>query len=154
MDIADSKTFDLHWRMKLNSRMTYFTLTSPHIPLASSLAEALKILNALGVPVVEVMDNEHSFRADTEHFNIAIYPDGDTIKSVWYNDALGRESEEARGQKIERYLERYGALSNWKMTMDNGWMQYWFNERDGATMVYGVHMDVIRFNRYDPDPSE
>lgn len=129
--------------------MTHFTLASPHIPFSSSVAEALKILDALGVPVVEVMDNEHSFRADTEHFDIAIYPDGDTVKSVWYNDALGRESEEARGQKIKLYLERYGSLSNWKMSMDNGWMQYWINEPDGATMVYGIHMDVIRFNRYD-----
>jgi hypothetical protein len=134
--------------------MTHFTLTSPHIPFSSSLAEALKILDALGAPVVEVTDNEHSFRADTEHFDIAIYPDGDTVKSVWYNDALGRESIEARARKIKLYLERYGSLSNWKMTMDNGWMQYWFNERDGAMMVYGMHMDVIRFNRYDPDPTE
>jgi hypothetical protein len=130
------------------------TLTSPHIPFSSSLAEALKVLNTLGVPVVEITDNEHSFRADTEHYEIAIYLDGDTIKSVWYNDPLGRESEEARGQKIKLYLERYGSLSNWKMTMDNGWMQYWFNESDGATMVYGMHMDVIRFNRYHPAPTE
>lgn len=32
--------------------------------------------------------------------------------------------------------------------MENGWMRYWFNPVDGVNMVYGIHMDVIRFNEY------
>jgi len=32
------------------------------------------------------------------------------------------------------------------MRMDNGWMHYWFNDKEGIQMVYGIHNDVIRFN--------
>jgi hypothetical protein len=35
------------------------------------------------------------------------------------------------------------------MRMDNGWMRFWINPKAGVSMVYGIHMDVIRFNKYD-----
>ena len=126
-------------------------LETPHIPLRISLAEALKLLEALGVPLLEDPE-EQCFRADTEDFSAAIYTDGEQIKAVWFNDPLGRESEEGMAQKVELYLQRYGNLGHWEMRNDNGWMRYWFNEQDHVSMVYGVQMDVIRFNRFDPVP--
>lgn len=46
------------------------------------------------------------------------------------------------------YLDRYSSLNNWELRLDNGWMQYWFNDVDKMQMVYGLHKDVIRFNQY------
>lgn len=34
------------------------------------------------------------------------------------------------------------------MRMDNGWMHYWFNDKEEIQMVYGIHNDVIRFNMF------
>ena len=48
----------------------------------------------------------------------------------------------------------HGALTNWQKRMTNGWMDYWYNEPDRVAMVYGCHMDAIRFNRLDADPGE
>jgi hypothetical protein len=64
------------------------------------------------------------------------------------NDPLGRESDITIQEKIEAYLERYDDLKNWELRTDNGWMHYWFNPEDQAAMIYGIHNDVIRFNRY------
>jgi len=98
--------------------------------------------------MVETRSEEHSFRVDGPQYSAAIYADGDRIKSVWYDDPAGRGSARGRARKIELYLSRYGQLSNWEQRMENGWMRYWFNPVDGAAMVYGIHMDVIRFNEY------
>jgi hypothetical protein len=67
---------------------------------------------------------------------------------VWYDDPSGRDSQQGKEQKVLLYLERYGARADWELRMDNGWMRYWFNEAAHASMVYGIHMDVIRFNEY------
>jgi len=96
-------------------------LITPHVPLGLMLDEGISILESTG--------NE--------------------VGSVWYDDSTGRESTWGIEKKIEMYLERYGLLSNWELRMENGWMRYWFNPNDHASMVYGIHNDVIRFNQYD-----
>jgi hypothetical protein len=124
------------------------TLKSPHIALGATLDDALEIMRSLGCAVLEECTKEHSFRVDAPEFSVAIYPEEDLVRSVWYDDPIGRESEKRVEEKVQLYLQRYGALKDWEQRMDNGWMRYWFNPRDGAAMVYGVHNDVIRFNRY------
>ncbi len=121
-------------------------LRTPHIPLRSSLAEALVLLDSLGYPIV--MDDDRSLRVDTPEFNVAIYPHEGHVKSTWYDDPLGRTSDEGIEAKINLYLTRYGALAHWELRLDNGWMRYWYNPTYGVSMVYGIHNDVIRFNEY------
>jgi hypothetical protein len=90
-----------------------------------------------------------SYKVNTDFFSVAIYPFENRIRSVWYDDPIGRESEAGIDQKAQLYLKRYGAIKNWELRMDNGWMHYWFNPSDKVAMVYGIHYDVIRFNQYD-----
>ena len=123
-------------------------LQTPHVPLGIELREGLRILEELKVRIVEDVESERCFRAETASFSIAIYPEEDRVRSVWYDDNVARETSAAKYKKVMAYLTRYGALENWEMRMDNGWMRYWFNPADEASMVYGVQMDVIRFNRY------
>jgi len=130
------------------------TLRTPHIPLGIELGEALRVLGALQVDLVEKVDAERCFRADTPSYSIAVYPEGDRVRSVWYDDQAARETDAAKYQKVLAYLARYGAAENWELRMDNGWMRYWFNPSDEASMVYGVHMDVIRVNTYREPPAE
>jgi len=124
------------------------TLKSPHIALGVNLNDALEVMRSLGCEVLEERTKEHSFQVDTPEFSVAIYPEEDRVRSVWYDDPTGRESEKRVEEKVRLYLQRYGDLKNWEQRMDNGWMRYWFNPSDGAAMVYGVHNDVIRFNPY------
>ncbi len=126
-------------------------LVTPHIPLRISLSEGLRILGAVGEPVHQLADSEPCWRVDGNHFSVAIYRREEVVGSVWYDDPNGRDTELLKLKKIEAYLARYGALKHWEMRMDNGWMRYWFNAHDKASMVYGVHMDVLRFNAYDSD---
>ncbi len=124
---------------------------TPHIPLGSSLKEALVALERFGKPLQDDSDEELCYRIETASFRMAVYPKGDVVGSVWYDDPVGRGSEAERTQKVEAYLKRYGQLKNWERRLDNGWMHYWFNPIDHAQMVYGVHQDVLRFNQYDEE---
>ncbi|MCB9182895.1 MAG: hypothetical protein H6591_03180 [Flavobacteriales bacterium] len=123
-------------------------LATPYIPLGSSVGEAMVILARYGEPREEGTDEELCYRIVTASFRMAIYPLGDVVGSVWYDDPAGRGFETNRAQKVGAYLMRYGPIQNWELRMDNGWMQYWFNPTDRAQMVYGVDKDVIRFNQY------
>lgn len=135
--------------MRLGSIPTI--LSSPHIPLRISLHEGREILQSTGFNVVEETEPEQLFRATTPSFGMAIYAKNDNVSSVWYDDPLGRATSIGKEKKIELYLMRYGSLSNWELRMENGWMRYWFNPYDKASMVYGTHRDVIRFNQYSEE---
>jgi hypothetical protein len=124
-------------------------LRTPHIPVRLPLPEGLAILQSLGSPVDGSDGSERWIKVDTPLFSVAIYPSGERVRSVWYDDPTGRESARGKEAKVRRYLERYGPLSNWELRLDNGWMNYWFNPTDKAAMVYGIHKDVIRFNEYE-----
>jgi hypothetical protein len=128
-------------------------LATPHIPLGASIEEALMALEQFGKPVQDVSEEELCYRIETASFRMAVYPIGDVVGSVWYDDPSGRGSESGRASKVEAYLRLYGQLKNWERRLDNGWMHYWFNPADRAQMVYGVHNDVVRFNQYVEDPS-
>lgn len=123
-------------------------LETPHIPLGSALNEALLALERFGEPLLDTSDEELRYLIETASFRMAVYPNGDVVGSVWYDDPAGRGSEAGRAEKVEAYLNRYGQRENWERRLDNGWMHYWFNPTDRAQMVYGVHNDVIRFNHY------
>jgi|GEM_PF-184069 len=123
-------------------------LATPHIALGSSMKDALMILQRFGKPLQEVSGKEHHYRLEAGAFRMALYPKGEAVGSVWYDDPTGRTSETARAHKVEAYLLRYGKLQNWERRLDNGWMHYWFNPVDRAQMAYGIHKDVIRFNQY------
>jgi hypothetical protein len=126
-------------------------LNTPHIPLGLNLAEGLTILKSLG-SIVEEQNAERSYTVETAEFRVAIYERAGRVDSVWYDDPLGRSSDAEKEGKVKLYLKRYGSLSNWELRMNNGWMLYWFNPKDKAAMVYGIHKDVIRFNQFD-EPS-
>lgn len=124
-------------------------LTTPHISLGSSIEDAIAILQRFGKPVHDASDEDLCYRIETASFRMAVYSIGDAVGSVWFDDPVGRGAEVGRVHKVEAYLIRYGQLRNWDRRLDNGWMHYWFNPTESAQMVYGVHKDVIRFNRYD-----
>jgi len=124
-------------------------LRSLHVPLGLSVAAGLKLLRELEMPIDEHTDDEHHFRVDARGYSVALYPKGDRIGSVWYDDPTGRDSSDERLLKVEAYLARYGELKNWRKGMTNGWMDYWYNDTDKVGMVHGLHMDVIRFNAVD-----
>lgn len=126
-------------------------LATPYIPLGSSVDEALVILARYGEPLAEGTDEELCYRIETASFRMAIYPKGDAVGSMWYDDPSGRGSEAGRARKVEAYLQLFGQLKNWERRLDNGWMHYWFNPADRAQMAYGVHNDVIRFNQYEEE---
>lgn len=135
--------------MPLSRRSKGIMLETPHIALRSGLKQALAVLDSLDGVVEAESEPEAMYRAVTPAFGLAVYPTEDLVTSVWYDDPCGRETSEGRKAKVREYLARYGSLSDWELRMNNGWMDYWFNLRAGAMMVYGVHMDVIRFNTYD-----
>jgi hypothetical protein len=122
---------------------------SLHIPLRLSVENGLALLRELELPIVEHRDDEHHFRVDARGYNVAIYPVDGVIRSVWYDDPTGRGSKRNLPRKIRCYLSRYGELKNWRKGFSNGWMDFWYNERDRVGMVYGLDMDVVRFNATD-----
>ena len=126
----------------------FSNLQTPHVSLGVELLTGVAILRSTGYAVSEEVGDEHLYRVKASRFSIAIYEKTGLVRSVWYDDPTGRAPASGREKKVELYLVRYGALSNWKLRMDNGWMHYWFNPKDGVSMVYGIHKDVIRFNRY------
>ena len=135
--------------MSARRKQTQAELRSIHIPLRIPVADGLKLLRELELPVGESTDHEHHFRVDGRGYSVAIYPVDGLIRSVWYDDSAGRESDRHKKLKIEKYLARYGPRAHWQKRMTNGWMDYWFNDHDHVGMVYGIHKDVIRFNAID-----
>lgn len=121
-------------------------LETPTIELGIPIEKGVKILKELGILVEEQDDNEHSFRVETSDFDIAVYENDGIVSSVWFNDPLGRIWTKGKQMKINLYLARYGSLEDWELRIDNGWMHFFFNDKTGVTMVYGIHKDVIRFN--------
>ena len=124
-------------------------LSAPHVPVRSSVASALSLLESCADQVLPFEGDECGYSASSAGWELIIYADADEVKAVLYDDESGRGSTQSKLLKIHQYLVRYGPLTDWEMRMDNGWMRYWFNVSAGVRMVYGVHKDVIRFGRYE-----
>jgi hypothetical protein len=136
--------------MKPLSRfLTPNSLALPFVPLGVELQTGLAILSSLGESIVEEKDKEHSFKVQLAESAMAIYTRGSNVDAVWYDDPLGRWSVGGKQKKIELHLARYGPLENWTLWNENDWMKYWRNTSTPVRMVYGIHMDVIRFNLHD-----
>jgi hypothetical protein len=125
------------------------TVATPHIAVGADFDAAFAVLQRFGRPTREDSEGECCYRVETPLFGLAIYPQDAIIRSVWYDDPAGRETEQGRINKVHAYLIRYGPLTDWELRLDNGWMHYWFNPVARAQMVYGLHKDVIRFNQFD-----
>ncbi len=51
-----------------------------------------------------------------------------------------------RRRKLSLYMRRFTQHGKWELRIDNGWMRFFFNDADGACVVYGIHKDVVRIN--------
>jgi hypothetical protein len=131
-------------------RRSAASLPTPHVAVGSALDTALPQLKGLGA-LVEVKEPEYCYRVETPDFALAVFPDSSRIRSVWYDDPTGRGDPRGVEEKIEAYLIRYGPMKDWEIRLNNGLMHYWFNPKAHASMVYGLHKDVIRFNEYNQD---
>lgn len=120
-------------------------LVTPHVALGLHEEEGLRILGAYGEMVHDPAP-DNCYSVHTTKFATAIYVTDSMVTSVWFDDPAGRRIPGGKARKVKSYLKRYGRLEEWEMRMDNGWMQYWFNDKEGIQMVYGIHQDVIRFN--------
>lgn len=121
-------------------------LTVPFVPIGIGLDEGVAILSEMGVDLHEENNTERSFKVRVGEASVAIFTRGRSVDSVWYDDPVGRWSAQGKKKKIELHLARYACLSGWSVWNENGWMKYWKHDTAQMRMVYGVHMDVIRFN--------
>ena len=124
-------------------------IETPHIPLGISLEEGIKILESLSSEIEKHDDEKETFyKVHAGSFECGFYENEGKVISSWYNDPTGRESEEGINTKVSLYLARYGDISDWKDGINNGWIQFFMNEKTNVGMAYGLHKDVIRFNYF------
>jgi hypothetical protein len=121
-------------------------LEVPFVPVGIELDAGLAILTEIGGDLREENGTERCFKVQVGEASVAIYTRGQCVDSVWYDDPLGRWSVRGKARKIELHLARYAPLSGWSVWNENAWMKYWKHEAAPVGMVYGIHMDVIRFN--------
>ena len=120
---------------------------TPHIPLGITLEEGLQILKSVSSEVLKDQEEDTNFyRVNGEDFDFGFYEQNGQVTSTWYNDSSGRLTPFGKKKKIALYLERYGVKDNWEKGLNNGWIQFYFNEKDKIGMAYGIDKDVIRFN--------
>ena len=132
------------------SKAATLELHTPHVPLGYALELGVSLLQAEGCEFVGMEDEgAQIFHAPEEAFAVTVHAADGMVSSVVYDDPAGRTSEQGKAEKIKLYLARYGTSSNWELRMHNDWMHYWFNPADKVAMVYGLDMDVLRFNRYE-----
>lgn len=119
----------------------------PHIPLGISLEEGLKILNSVSADIEKLPgEREDFYKVGAKGWECGFYSKGDVVRSSWFNDPLGRESQEGIDLKIDAYLARYGSIDDWEEGLNNGWIQFFLNKNAGVGMAYGLDKDVLRFN--------
>ena len=122
-------------------------LITPHIELGIDIDEGLNILNSLGAPISATNGKEKSFTCSTPKYDVSVYETEGKVSSVWFNDPSGRFWSKGKAKKISLYLARYGNLADWQARLNNGYIQFYFNDVLGLSMAYGIHKDVIRFNQ-------
>jgi len=123
-------------------------LTTPHIPLGISLQEGIEILKGVSSGIQKlVVEREDFYVVSSGDWECGFYARDGIVHSSWYNDSLGRESEEGISTRLALYLARYGNIDDWKDGRNNGGIQFFVNEKSGVGMAYGLHKDVLRFNQ-------
>jgi len=125
-------------------------IKTPHLPLGISLEEGLKILTSISSEIEKHDDeNDNFYKIKFSDFECGFYENTGKVISSWYNDPTGRESEEGINQKVSLYLSRYGDIEEWEDGINNGWIQFFTNNKANVGMAYGLHKDVIRFNHFE-----
>jgi hypothetical protein len=107
----------------------------------------LAILKKIGNPVFSESEKERLYQVSNSAYDVAIYETNGSVSSVWYDDPIGRFWNRGRQKKVNLYLSRYDVISNWEARLNNGYIQFYFNDVLGLNMAYGLHKDVIRFNK-------
>lgn len=70
------------------------SLATPHIPVGTAVEKAVSILQQFGHPTREDSESEYCYRVETPLFGLAVYPEEAIVRSVWYDDPAGRETEQ------------------------------------------------------------
>ena len=122
-------------------------LTSPHVDLGIPISNGVNILSEVGTTDLVENSKERQYKVTSSNLGLAVYETNGIVSSVWYDDPLGRIWSKGKVLKVNLYLSRYGKLEDWEPRLNNGWMQFYFNDTIGINMAYGLHKDVIRFNR-------
>ena len=126
------------------------SIITPHIPLGVSLEAGLKILKSVSQEIEKDTDEDQTFyKIQGENYEMGFYEDEGKVTSTWYNDWAGRFTPFGKKKKISLYLQRYGIKKNWEKGINNGWIQFFYNETDNVGMAYGLDKDVIRFNLHE-----
>lgn len=122
-------------------------LKTPHIKLGISIAEGIEILQSIATQIEKHEEHAEDFyKVIGENFECGFYAKDGAIHSSWYDDQLGRDSEAQINEKLMLYLSRYGAIADWEQGINNGWIQFFDNEKAEIGLAYGLHKDVLRFN--------
>lgn len=122
-------------------------LNSPHIELGIPIDIGLQIIHSCGEPVISEDNDSKIYTVSTKQFSVAIHEKNGVVSSSWYDDTSGRIWSGGRARKIDLYLARLDNLKNWELRLNDGYIQFYFNDVMGLTMAYGIHKDVIRFNK-------
>ena len=131
------------------SKASALQIRTPHVPLRQARELSTSQLQDAGCQLVGEEGDAQLFASPGDDFVVTIHAADGFVTSVVYDDPAGREDKAGKAQRTRLYLVRYGAYSNWTMQMRNDWMEYWFNPVDKVAMVYGIDMDVLRFNCHD-----
>jgi len=123
-------------------------LKTPHIPLGISLDEGIEILGGVSSEIKKYEEEKEDFyKVQEGDWECGFYAKNGMVHSAWYNDPYGRDDEMGINRKVTLYLARYGNIEDWEDRLNNGWIQFFFNEKSGVNMAYGLHKDVLRFNQ-------
>ena len=96
-------------------------LQSPHIPLGITFEEGLQILQTALTEIEKVEeDNEDFYMVSSNEFSCGFYLISGLVSSTWYDDSIGRDTEDGINLKVTLYLQRYGDISQWKDGINNG----------------------------------
>lgn len=123
-------------------------LRTPHIPLGIPLEAGIEILRAISSEIEKHSDEKEDFyKVCASDWECGFYAKDGVVHSSWYNDPSGRETKDGINLKVTLYLARYGNIDGWIDGINNVWIQFFTNEKVGVGMAYGLHNDVLRFNR-------
>ena len=123
------------------------TIKAPHIAPGTTLSDALDILKNVSSQIEKHDDkNETFYKVSCDVFEMGFYEEDGKVKAVWYNDPIGRKSQDGINMKVTLYLSRYGEIDDWEDGINNGWIQFFINNKTNVGMAYGLHKDAIRFN--------